>query len=317
MLYLTTRNKANSFTAYKVLRSVSAPDGGMFMPMNLPVQDNIALNKYKQMSFGETAAKIINLFFDTQLSGWDVDFAVGRQAVDVASVGHKISVAECWHNPVGTREYLVQRLYQLAISDGSNAAIPNPWFHVVVNIALLFGMYGKNFRCDIYEMDVAVDTEDLQMLLAVCYAKKMGLPIRKIIIGCMERDGLWDFFSYGDFVTSKRERSVAFEGLLWLHFGYVESASYVSCTERRDTYRLRLPALEQFRKDLFCAVVGDQRMQNVVESIWQTNQYRMETATARAFAALQDYRAKTGENKNTLLISQNNPVKLTALQQKE
>jgi hypothetical protein len=35
----------------------------------------------------------------------------------------------------------------------------------------------------------------------------------------------------------------------------------------------------------------------------------MELSTARAFAALQDYRAKTGENKNTLLFARNMPVK--------
>lgn len=309
MLYLTTRNKADSFTAHKVLRSAAAPDGGMFMPMHLPVQDDIALARYERMNFGETVAEIMNIFFGTQLSGWDVDFTIGRQAVDLASIGHKVSVAECWHNPAGTSGYLVQRLYHLVTGDKSNATTPNAWFHVAVNIAILFGMYGKNCRRDIYEFDVAVDTEDMLLFFAVRYAKRMGLPIRKIILGCTDQNGLWDFLSYGDFVASKRERNIAFEALLWLDFGYDEVVNYTNCVHGKATFRLHLLALDKFRKDLFGTVVGDRRTKNVAESAWQTNQYRMEPVTARAFGALQDYRAKTGENKNTLLFAQNALVK--------
>ena len=99
MLYLSTRNKADSFTAYKVLHSAVAPDRGMFMPMRLPVQDDIALAAYERMSFGETTAAILNLFFGTELKGWDVDFAVGRQAMELVSAGYKVFMAESWHNP--------------------------------------------------------------------------------------------------------------------------------------------------------------------------------------------------------------------------
>ena len=45
-----------------------------------------------------------------------------------------------------------------------------------------------------------------------------------------------------------------------------------------------------------------------VESTVMTTQYQMDTNTARAFGALLNYRAKTGENKNTLLFAQNMPL---------
>ena len=56
MLYLSTRNKADSFTAHRVLHSAAAPDGGMFMPMQLPVQTDAVLAEFEQMSFGEAVA---------------------------------------------------------------------------------------------------------------------------------------------------------------------------------------------------------------------------------------------------------------------
>lgn len=305
MLYLSTRNKADSFTAYRVLRSDTAPDGGMFMPMQIPVQDDIALAAYERMSFGETTAQIMNLFFGTHLSGWDVDFAVGRQALDLVSAGYKVSMAESWHNPAGTHGYLLQRLYNLVIGEKYCTTSPNLWFQTAVNIAVLFGVYGKYSRQEIYEFDVAVETGDLQMLLAIRYAQKMGLPVRKVILGSLEEDGMWEFFSYGDYQTGRRALLPGFEALLWLEFGYGETAGYVDSVCNQKSYRLKDLKLDRFRRDLFTTVVGNSRVKNVIDSTLRTNNYHMEKSAARAFAALQDYRAKTGENKNTLLFSKN------------
>ena len=304
MLYLSTRNKADSFTAHRVLHSAAAPDGGMFMPMQLPVQNDTVLAEFEQMSFGEAVAAVLNLFFGTQLSGWDVDFAVGRQAVDLISIGHKVYVAESWHNPAGKQTYLTQRLHDLVTDQKSSVEPPNEWFEAAVNIALLFGIYGKCCRREIYELDIAVEAGDLRMLLAVRYAQKMGLPIRRIILGCMDGDGLWDFLSYGDYATGKKDRNIGLEALLWLEFGYTEAANYLAAVEKKAIYRLKVFPLEQFHRDLFVSVVGEHRTKNVAES---NVGYRMEPGTARAFGALQDYRAKTGENKNTLLLAQTMP----------
>ena len=309
MLYLSTRNKADSFTAYRVLHSDAAPDGGMFIPMQLPVQDDAALAAFESFSFGETAASILNLFFGTRLSGWDVDFAIGRQALDLVSAGYKVSLAESWHNPAGTHAYLAQRLYNLVIGERYNTNLPNCWFHTVVNIAVLFGIYGKYSRQEIYEFDIAVQTGDLLTLLAIRYAQKMGLPVRKIILGSLEGDGLWEFLSHGNYQTNHKEILAGFEALLWLEFGYSEVETYAQAIANKRTYRLKEWKLDQFRKDLFPTVVGDNRVKNVIDSTLHTNNYKMEQCTARAFAALQDYRAKTGENKNTLLFSRNAPAK--------
>ena len=74
-------------------------------------------------------------------------------------------------------------------------------------------------------------------------------------------------------------------------------------------YKLNDVRLAMFKQGVFATVVGDNRAANIVESTIRTNNYQMELSTARAFAALQDYRAKTGENKNTLLFARNMPVK--------
>ena len=130
-----------------------------------------------------------------------------------------------------------------------------------------------------------------------------------MILGCTEYDGIWDFLSYGDLAASKKERNIFFEALLWLEFGYQEVATYCVAVDRKSTYHLKNLQLDQFRKGIFGAVVGESRAKQMAESMLQTNRYQMQVDTARAFGALQDYRAKTGENRNTLLLSRNMPTK--------
>ena len=305
MLYLSTRNKADSFTAYRVLRSSAAPDGGMFIPMQLPVLDDIALASFERMGFAETTAAIMNLFFGTKLSAWDIDLAVGRQALDLVSAGYKVSLAESWHNHAGTHNYFLQRLYCLVCGEKLTREIPNLWFQTAANIAILFGVYGKYCRQEIYEFDVAIESGDLLLLLAIRYAQKMGLPIQKVILGCIDGDGLWEFISYGSYQTSRKELMAGFEALLWLEFGYGEVHEYISSLQNRRQYRLPEARFAQFRTGLFAAVVGDNRVKNTIDSTMRTNNYQMESSTARAFGALQDYRAKIGINRNTLLFARN------------
>lgn len=303
MLYLTTRNKADSYTAHRVLRSETAPDGGQFLPMQTPVLTDVQLAAIEQMTFGEATAFTMNLFFGTQLTGWDVDFAIGRQVMDLPYIGHQVHVAESWHNPAGSHAYMAQRLYALVVGEKIPAQKPNLWFHTCVDIAVILGAYGRLCRGDVYTFDVAVETGDLQLLLALRYAQKMGVPIQKIILGSFDGDGLWEFFSYGDYPTARKLLPSGLESLLWLEFSHDMVKNYLQIADKRGIFKLSPVQQELFAKDIFVAVVGDGRAADVAASAQRTSQYAMEHTTARAFGALQDLRAKLGEKRNTMLFS--------------
>ena len=311
MLYLTTRNKADSYTAYRMLRCDVAPDGGQFLPMQLPVLTDYRLASLEEMNFGQITAEFFNLFFGTKINGWDVDFAIGRQAVTLANFGHKVWASETWHNPFGTHAYLVQRLLALALGEKHTTAKPNLWFDVVVDIALLFSMHANLCRQGICEFDISLESGNLQELLALRCAQKMGLPVDKIIMGSIPDDGLWEFVSHGEYATAGKAHMTGLEALLWLEFGHEEAAKLLKTEERKGIYHLDPIRTDMFKRDMFVSVVGEDRALSVVKSAAKSGQIAMERSTARAFGALQDYRAKTGINRNTLLIARNasRPVK--------
>ena len=75
MLYLTTRDKFDTYTVYRTLHEDTAPNGGLFFPFRLPA---VSLETLKGKTFCECVADVLNLFFSAGLTGKEVEFSVGR-----------------------------------------------------------------------------------------------------------------------------------------------------------------------------------------------------------------------------------------------
>ena len=78
MLYLTTRNKFDAYTKAHPLKASRANNGGYYIPFKMPRFTQPELSAMQEKSVSTTIAEILNLFFNTDLSNWDVEFAIGR-----------------------------------------------------------------------------------------------------------------------------------------------------------------------------------------------------------------------------------------------
>ena len=108
MLYITTRNNIETYASRYTLKENIAPDGGQFVPCDLPVWNSDHLMKFKDMNFGAVVAEVINVFYPNKLSGWDVDFCIGRNILRLVPMNQKIVVAELWHNLEEEYAYIVR-----------------------------------------------------------------------------------------------------------------------------------------------------------------------------------------------------------------
>ena len=59
MLYVTTRGKQDAFTAYRTAHQDRGPDGGFFVPMQMPVFTATDILKQCEKSFGQNVADIL------------------------------------------------------------------------------------------------------------------------------------------------------------------------------------------------------------------------------------------------------------------
>lgn len=322
MLYVTTRGMHDAFTAYRTARQDRGPDGGFFVPMQMPVFDNKEIQKLSLNSFGQNVADILNLFFGTKVTSWDVDVVIGRIFATKA-VGHKTVMGHLWDEVHGEFDYVVRSLSTLVAPELSkDATIPN-WLEIAIRIAVVFAIYGELLSGGMIKrekpVDFAVTSGSFAMPMALWYARKMGLPVRTVICGCNENGAAWDLLHRGavdtgalSVNTSTPDADFAvppnLERLIHATLGHEEALRYWwSSTEGRN-YLLSELDSATLSKGLFAAVVSMDRISNIIPRVYQTNRYILEPYSALAYGALSDYRARTGSVGTAVVLMERSPA---------
>ena len=318
MLYATTRSKTESYTAYRVLSQDFAPDGGFFLPFRMPKYDRVQIQKMKDQSFGETVAQVLNLFFSARLTGWDVECCIGKTGAKISAMSHRVLLAELWDNPQGNFSYMVESLYEKLCNDGGDRKVSD-WANIAIRIAFLFAIYAQLQNHGFDRFDVAVNSGDFSVPMSVWYAKEMGLPIGTIVCTCNENSAPWDFLHRGELNTalpvvhtSTMELDIAcpagLERLIFGTLGYEETCKYVTCLQNKGIYQIRPDMIHEISDGMFVSVVGKDRVEPVISSVYRSNNRIIDPYTAVSYGGLQDYRAKTGESCPTLLLWERNPL---------
>lgn len=321
MLYVSTRNKNDSFTAFRALMEDHTPDGGLFVPFHLPVYDENALKALQQSTFSENVAQLLNLFFSTGLTGWDVEVCAGRYPVKIRTMPHRMVLAEVWHNLDSAYTALEASLYKKL--SGADRR-PSNWAKIAIRIAVLFGLYPELSVQEGETFDVAVTAGDFTAPMAAWYARKMGLPIENIICGCNKNGAVWDLLHRGEYSTGAAIRTTelpeldvsaaqGLERLVCEVFDTDSACAYSEICAKKGSYELSEEDLSLLNKGLFASVVSDQRAKETVNSLWRSNGYIVDPYTALICAALQDYRAKTGESRRTLILAERSPMLFTEM----
>ena len=322
MLYATTRTKSNVETAYKAIHLDTAGDGGLFVPFRMTAWDKEEIRALKDRSFGQNMAQVLNFFFSTGLTGWDIEFAAGRSPVRVDTVSRRIYVSEAWHNSHWKLEHLVQLVSdRLRGSEGEE--MPTNWVRLAVHIAAIFASYGNLLATGQLEpdqvLDMAVTTGDFTAPMAAWYARQLGLPIGNILCGCNANGGLWDLVNHGQMATGNISVKTVtpeadcvlprnLERLIYETLGMEEVQRYLACCHLGDTYELEEEPLQKLKEGLFVAVISDSRVESVTYSVYRSAGYVFSPYTALAYAALTDYRARTGETRPVLLLAERSPT---------
>lgn len=311
MLYTTTRDDTDAYTAYRALHEELAPNGGGFTPFRLPIFSNDDIALYCTGSFSKTVADILNKFFACRLTAWDVDFAIGRNTIKLSDAVHSVVIAELWHNPVGNYNHICNSLFQ-AIS-GIESSMVSAWFKIAVHISVLFGIYAELYNSKRIavgnSVDLSIAADNLEMPIAAIYARKMGLPIGTIILTSGDNSALWDLIHLGGITANAASVDVAgYERLIYALLGVDCARNFINALNDRKAYYVDEEQLPIFNNGLFCSVTGRNRGTQNLNAIFKNNSYILDPTTALCVSGLQDYRAKFGERKLTLTLSCVSPM---------
>lgn len=317
MLYISTRNNIDSYTAYRALHEETAVDGGLYTPFR-PLKSDL-VSGWRELSATEAIAQVLNSLFGLSLTGWDVECAIGRTPFHTVEIGRRTTVTECWRNPGSSWHYLLESLYACMCGKTSLQQPVCGWARVAIEIAMLFGLCVQKEMASCECFDLCVAGGDFATVAAALYAKDMGLPVGKILCVCDENGSFWDLIHRGEMNTSVEsmnmkspqsitERPVYFEYLLHRAYGADLVVEYLNACGRNSIFQLDEEQLPCLSSEIVAIVVSAGRTDAVVSSIHRTNGYIADPVLAFTYGGLQDYRAGSGIGNHTLLLGMESPV---------
>ena len=170
-------------------------------------------------------------------------------------------------------------------------------------------------------VNVCVPTGNFGNILAAYYAREMGLPIDQLICASNRNNVLTGFLREGVYdrnrtfyntmspsmdilISSNLERL-----LLALTQDTAEVAHYMNQLSETGKYQVGDRVKEKLQrrfKGYFC---DDQETQRVIRAMFEANGYLIDTHTAVAFSALEQYRQETGDDTPAIVASTASPFK--------
>ena len=314
MLYVTTRNNGDIFTANHPLTKNRAEDGGAYVPFKLPRLDGEFLKQIREMPFNHRVAAVLNLLFGTRITGWEVDFAIGRQVVRLKNMPHRVMLGQMWHNADGCFDSLRDDLVCLIRKEEG----VTEWADIAVRMACLTALLAEVCADERAAVDVAVPSGDFSAVMAAWYCRAAGLPIGNIVVGCCENAALWDLICKGELRTGQVATATItplcdqvvprnLERLIFACGGNREVTRYLDACQKGEWYYPGNDVLSHMRKGLHIRVVGQKRVVFTMPNVYTANGQILGPYDALSYSAVLDYRAAAGENRLALLLSDRSP----------
>lgn len=314
MLYTTTRNRRDAYTAQRSLREFRGPDGGQYVPFRAPEFTQADLDAIAEMSFGQCLAEILNRLFHSKYTGWEIDFAIGRDVLRLVPLGRSITVAELWHNPGWSYTHMARTLANMLGQEHCAG-----WLGIALRIAALFGIYGRLLASGVEQADICVLSGDFSDPISAWYARQWGLPVGNIIICCNENREIWNLLCQGQLRTNAISTSTCIpnadvalpehlERLICESGGTDEVARYLDVCRRGGVYVPSDRVLDKMRSGISVSVISSDRIAQTIHSVYKTQAYVLGAESALTYAGLMDYRGQTGKLRNTVILADTCPT---------
>ncbi len=174
------------------------------------------------------------------------------------------------------------------------------------------------------DINFAVPTGNFGNILAGYYAKKMGLPIKKLICASNENKVLYDFFDTGTYnknrdfiVTSSPSMDILvssnLERLLY-HIGGESGALTARLMQELSTSgEYVIPDEMKSEVDCFWGGYASEReTADSIRELFSSSSYLIDTHTAVAYSVCREYKKTTSDPAKTIIVSTASPYKFPA-----
>ena len=172
------------------------------------------------------------------------------------------------------------------------------------------------------EINVVVPTGNFGNILAAYYAKRMGLPIDKLICASNKNNILTDFINTGVYDKNRDFNltispsmdiliSSNLERFLYEISGKDDKliTEYMDKLSKEGKYEIENSLKEIVKKNFYGGFCDDEKTLETIKNTFENNNYLIDTHTAVAKAVYDEYVRKTNDNKVTVIASTASPYK--------
>ena len=168
------------------------------------------------------------------------------------------------------------------------------WARIIAQCVYYFYSY---FKLDKKTISFSVPTGNFGDVFAGYLAKKMGLPIDKLIVATNKNDILHRAISYGDYVSKEVKETISpsmdiqlasnFERLIY----YINNSNSLKTAEimkkiKQNTYQIDEPSLETIQKDFLSESCNEEETLSIIKKTYEENNMILDPHTAVGVGAL-------------------------------
>ncbi len=162
------------------------------------------------------------------------------------------------------------------------------------------------------KIDVIIPSGNFGNALGAYYAKKMGLPIDKIVIASNKNNVLYEFVKYGKYDLRDKDlihtispamdilKSSNVERVLFDKFGEERTIELMNSLENNGYFELRDAEKEKIQEDFIADFATDGECEEIIAKYAKNHNYIMDAHTATAVKAY-EYLTQKGEIKNKVV----------------
>ena len=171
------------------------------------------------------------------------------------------------------------------------------------------------------DVDFAVPTGNFGDILACWYAKKMGLPIGKLICASNENNVLADFFKTGIYDRNRAFHTTISPSMDILVSSNLERLLYSVCSDdmlvaeymrslnEKGSYTVGSDIFKVLSDNFVGGFCSDADTKKTIASVYNKHNYLIDTHTAVAYKLMNDYRNTYASKRPTVVVSTASPFK--------
>jgi threonine synthase len=170
-------------------------------------------------------------------------------------------------------------------------------------------------------INVAVPTGNFGNILAAYYAKKMGLPINKLICASNENNVLYDFINTGTYDRQRELQLTSSPSMDILISSNLERLLYEICDQNSQLVRELMnklskegiyhinDSMKEQLNDFYGDYSTEEEVFDTIKQLYEMEGYVIDTHTAVAYSVYKKYRSKTDDKTPTIIASTASPYK--------